>query len=73
MMIKDAIRVFSKAFPNKKVIGYWRKPNGYVLNTEPSFDSDRPEPAQFMVTKDNEVYGTNPIASDLDPESMIQL
>lgn len=73
MMIKDAIRVFSKEFPNKKVIGYWRKPNGYVLNTESSPNNDCPEPTQFMVTKNNEIYGTNPIVSKLDPDAMIRL
>lgn len=72
MKITDAMTIFNKKFPNRKVIGYWTKPNGYVLNTENEF-SNIVEPGQFLVTNDGHVYGTNPIVSDLDPSAMRRL
>lgn len=67
MTVKEAMILFSKKVKGRKVVGYWVKENGYVLNTKlvPSIDGIS-EPGQFMVTHDGKVYGTNPMTDDLD-------
>ena len=70
MTINEAITLFYKNFPDKKVTGYWKKPDGYILNIEGSINGC-PEPGQFAVTNRGEIYGTNPINSKLDFRSMI--
>lgn len=67
MNLRDAVALFMKTFPGKRVIGYWVKPDGYVLNTKtPKEMEEFIEPGQFMVTFDGKVYGTNPMSIDLD-------
>lgn len=73
MTIKDAILLFSKNFPDRKVIGYWKKENGYVLNTKPILKTSFIEPGQFMVRNDGNIYGTNPMNMELDQASYIRI
>lgn len=69
MTLKDAILVFSRQFPGRKVIGYWKEKDGYILNTKSSItgSEDIVEPGQFVVKFDGSTYGTNPMRSNLDP------
>ena len=68
MTVKEAIVIFAKQFPDKAVVGYWDKPNGIVLNTQ-----SITAPAQYLVTDDGQIYGTNPMRSNLSPGDMKKL
>lgn len=71
MNIHTAVTIFNKAYPNRKVIGYWDNEEGFVLNTcPPGITIGLAEPAQFVVTPDNKVYATNPFRSNLDPSKI---
>ena len=51
---------------------YWDKPNGIVLNTQ-SITAELTAPAQYLVTDDGQIYGTNPMRSNLSPGDMKKL
>lgn len=71
MNIKTAIDVFKQKYPNRIVFGYWANPGEFVLNTATTLGYLGPvEPGQFVVTDKHEVYGTNPMRSNLDPKNM---
>lgn len=72
MTVKEAIVIFAKQFPDKAVVGYWGKPNGIVLNTQ-SITAGLTAPAQYLVTDDGQIYGTNPMRSNLSPVDMKKL
>lgn len=72
MTVKEAIVIFAKQFPDKAVVGYWDKPNGIVLNTQ-SITAGLTAPAQYLVTDDGQIYGTNPMRSNLSPGDMKKL
>lgn len=73
MSIREAIKLFTKQVSGRRVIGYWKKSNGFVLNTREAISSENPDPGQFMVTFDGNVYGTNPVLSDLDDADYIRI
>ena len=72
MTVKEAIVIFAKQFPDKAVVGYWDKPNDIVLNTQ-SITAGLTAPAQYLVTDDGQIYGTNPMRSNLSPVDMKKL
>ena len=71
MTIQDAIKMLNSKISGKKVIGYWLVENGIVLNVEPR--KNIPEPAQFMVTNDGNVYATNPMNTDFDRYQYVRI
>ena len=74
MDIREAIKLFQSKYPDFLVTGYWKKPNGLVLNAKAcQARRGATEPGQFVVTNDGKVYGTNPFCSDLNPTDMIKI
>lgn len=71
MTLLDAIKALVKIYPGIVVTGYWVRNEGYIFNTKinPAF-SEMAAPGQFVVTQDGNVYGTNPIRSNLDLADM---
>ena len=72
--IKEAITLLKQKFPGRAPIGYWCFDNVYVINTKPiSVLKNLTAPTLFVVTNTKEVYGTTPMAYDLDINKMIKL
>ena len=63
MTVKEAIVIFAKQFPDKAVVGYW----------DQSITAGLTAPAQYLVTDDGQIYGTNPMRSNLSPVDMKKL
>lgn len=67
MNISKAKSLLKTVYPERIVVGYWIVDGGIVLNTQsPHSVFGVHEPGQFMVTEDGNVYGTNPVVSNLD-------
>lgn len=74
MTLNDAVKIFVKEYPGYRVVGYWKKSNGYVLNTKPFSKGDTPPiPGQFMVENNGIVYGVNPMIMNLNLSDMIKI
>lgn len=74
MDVTTALNVFGKKVPGRIPIGYWEQ-NGQVIiatKTTPA-TMNMAAPAQFVVTENGDVYGTNPIQSNLDFTKMKKL
>lgn len=66
MEVIKAIELFGKYNPRRKVIGYWKRAEGLILNTTAKYDSEgMPEPGQYIVDNSGKIIPTNPIRSDL--------
>lgn len=70
MNVREATAILKKQFPNRKIVGYWVKSNGFVFNTKPLLGDSLVEPGQYLVTDDGKVYGTNPMRSKLNMDEM---
>lgn len=71
MKLIDAITLFMKKNPGRVVTGYWEQDDGYILNTKSLGALKKlTAPGQFVVTDNGEIYGTNPINSNLDVSKM---
>lgn len=71
MTLAEALKLFSEAVPGRLPIGYWERDGGYIFNTKgTNLDAGMPVPAQYVVTKDGKVYGTNPARSNLNISDM---
>lgn len=71
MTLNEAIKLFKKEYPEYRVTGYWIKNGEYILNAKLIFSKKGfLVPGQYVVTSSGEVYGTNPMVSDLDTDSM---
>lgn len=65
--VSDAVSALEKRFPGHKAIGYWKRNRQIILNTKiVDKTEDFPQPGQYVVTSSGDVYGTNPVLSDLD-------
>lgn len=74
MTLYEASKKLGEEYPGRMVVGYWKKSDGYVLNTKtPNEDALTPMPAQFMVTDDGDVYPVNPVSADLTSEGYISV
>ncbi len=69
MTVNEAAAVLKKQFPERMIVGYWVKDNGFVFNTR-SLVSGEAAPGQYLVTNDGNIYGTNPVRSRLIPSEM---
>ena len=70
MNVREAAVVLKKQFPSRKIIGYWVKVNGFVFNTKSTLGENLTVPAQYLVTNDGHIYGTNPVRSKLNDSEM---
>lgn len=71
MTVKEAIEFLTKKVPGRIVTGYWLDGEDYILNTKTIKSMQGCiAPGQFVVTKNGEVYGTNPMQHNLDPDKM---
>lgn len=71
MTLTEALEILVKSVPERFPVGYWERDGEYIFHTKGSkADDGLAVPAQFVVTKKGEVYGTNPIESDLDNSNM---
>lgn len=73
--VQEAVKAFTKEFPDMKVIGYWKTSDGYVLDAREIDPSDPPIPipGQFVVEPDGIIRGTNPVLMDLDDGDYFQI
>lgn len=62
--LDEALKIFSSRFPNdeRKVVAYWKKDDGYVLQTE--FDGFYA--SNFFYVKNDSVMGTDPMHAKLN-------
>ena len=71
MDLATALNAFAKNVKGRIPFGYWEQDGGYIFNTKPvSALANLTAPAQYVVTKDGKVYGTNPVQSKLDISKM---
>lgn len=71
MSLNDAVKIFKDKYPGYRIVGYWVKKEGYIFNVK-SFAMFKglDAPGQFVVTRDGDIYGTNPMTSNLSIEDM---
>lgn len=66
MTIEQAIHIFSKKYPSKKLNGYWEDGNNYILNTESEYGPGYSgEICQFLVSGNGDIQPTNPMRSEV--------
>lgn len=71
MTLLEATNILAKKYPGRVVTGYWVNGKDYILNTKLlSALQGVTAPGQFVVTEDGNVYGTNPVRSNLDISDM---
>ncbi len=71
MTVKEAVAILTQKYPGRIVLGYWEDGDDYIFNTKPiKAIRGLAAPGQFVVTKNGEVYGTNPMRHNLDPTAM---
>ena len=74
MDLVTALNIFAKNVSGRIPVGYWERDGQYIFNTKPvSALASLTAPAQYVVTKDGKVYGTNPLRSKLDINEMKKL
>ena len=74
MTLVKALELFAKNVSGRIPTGYWEQDGKIIFNTKPApMNANLAAPAQYVVTKSGEVYGTNPIQSNLDPSKMKKL
>lgn len=71
MTLLEAINILANKYPGRVVTGYWVNGKDYILNTKLLRALQGvAAPGQFVVTEDGNVYGTNPVRSNLDISDM---
>lgn len=74
MSLYEALTLLIKNVSGRIPIGYWERNGEYIFNTKAApMTEGLAAPAQYVVTKSGEVYGTNPIQSNIDPAKMKKL
>lgn len=74
MEITKAIELFGQYNPRRKVVGYWKRPEGLILSTTADYDSKgMPEPGQYIVYNSGKIIPTNPVRSDLSPTGYVAI
>ncbi len=74
MEISKAIELFGQYNPRRKVVGYWKSPEGLILNTTAGYDFEgMPEPGQYIVYNSGKIIPTNPVRSDLSPTDYVEI
>ena len=71
MILENAIKCLKEQYPDRVITGYLQRGDSFVFNTKlPKQFRDLITPAQFVVTNEGEVYGTNPFRENLDMDDM---
>lgn len=66
MTVDQAIHIFSTKYPTKKLNGYWKDGNNYILNVETEYGSEYSgEICQFLVLSNGDIQPTNPMRSEV--------
>ena len=74
MNLTKALELFAKNVSGRIPTGYWEQNGQYIFNTKAApFAESLATPAQYVVTASGDVYGTNPIQSNLDISKMKKL
>lgn len=74
MDLTTALNTFAKNVKGRIPVGYWESDGQYIFQTKPVLAvANLMAPAQYVVTKDGKVYGTNPMQSSLDMAKMKKL
>ena len=74
MDLKTALSKFVENVPDRIPTGYWEQDGQIIFNTKTaSAIANLAAPAQYVVTEDGKVYGTNPLQSDLNPAKLKKL
>ena len=73
MNVEEAAAILKATFPDRTITGYWKKDVGYVFQSTNPLDGLVIEPAQYVVTQEGKVYGTNPMVVPLGRNDLIPL
>ena len=73
MTLTQALELLAKNVPGRTPIGYWEQNGQFVFNTKAASIEGMTTPAQYVVTSNGEVYGTNPMRSNLIISEMKKL
>ena len=74
MSLTKALELFAKNVKGRMPVGYWEQNGQIIFQTKPvPMNANMAAPAQYVVTADGKVYGTNPIQTPLDPSKMKKL
>ena len=74
MDLKTALSIFGDKVQGRIPVGYWEQDGQFIFNTKPvPAMADIVAPAQYVVTKNGDVYGTNPMQAKLDIAKMKKL
>jgi hypothetical protein len=74
MDLKTALITFGENVHGRIPTGYWEQDGQIIFNTKTaSAIGNLAAPAQYVVTKDGKVYGTNPLQFNLDPAKLKKL
>lgn len=73
MTLTQALELFAKNVSGRIPTGYWEQNGQFVFNTKAASIEGLTAPAQYVVTKNGDVYGTNPMRSNLDISKMKKL
>lgn len=74
MDVNKAVELVLSKFPGRIPTGYWVRDDVYIINTKPiKMMHGITAPSQFVVTKDEEVYGVNPMTYKLSINDMKKL
>lgn len=71
MTLNDAMKIFTREYPDYRILGYWQDAHDYIFNIEVS--PDYVGAAQFIVKSNGKIQGTNPMNSNLDPKKYVKL
>ena len=74
MDLKTALSTLVENVQGRIPTGYWEQDGQFIFNTKAVSDlTNLAAPAQYVVTEDGRVYGTNPLQSRLDPARLKKL
>jgi hypothetical protein len=74
MEVAKAVELFGKYNSRRKVVGYWKRAEGLILNTSAEYDSEGMlEPGQYIVYDSGKIVPTNPVRSDLNTNDYTEI
>lgn len=74
MTLAKALELFAKNVKGRMPTGYWEQNGQIIFQTKPvAMTAGLAAPAQYVVTADGKVYGTNPSQTPLNPSKMKKL
>lgn len=70
MDFAKASDIFSKSYPDYKIVGYWVDEPDIIVATKTRYSAKMPAPAQFVISDDGRIVPTNPVLRDLNIANM---